>query len=465
MTRTVEVKLGGPLRRAAKFAGGVLSRRAAVIGLLCGLVVPAASSAAAADAGNAKPLWLKGQTHAHSFWSDGDEFPEMAADWYKSHGYHFFALSDHNVLMEGERWVAANREKNPIPPEVIAKCRERFGNDWVETRGEGDALQVRLKTFEEIRKRLEEPGKFILIQGEEITGKFDEKQVHVNAINLAGLIEPKQGTSVADTLRLNLLAVEEQAKASGRMILAHVNHPNWKEYDIPPDVVARTTEARFLEVCNNNDEVNHYGDEHHPGMERFWDIANTIRIAELKSRPLYGVGSDDAHHYHQLGPEQANPGRAWIMVRATQLTPEAILQAISRGDFYATTGVVLRKLTYDRENGLLDVAVRAEPNVKYTIEFTGTLADYDRTTETVQLVDKEGKPAGSTIRYSQDLGKTFAATEATRATYKLSGNELFVRAVVRSDKPLANPPAKAVEREEAWCQPVGWEKWTAKAGR
>ena len=40
--------------------------------------------------------WYKGNTHAHSLWSDGDEFPEMVADWYKTHGYDFLAISDHD---------------------------------------------------------------------------------------------------------------------------------------------------------------------------------------------------------------------------------------------------------------------------------------------------------------------------------------------------------------------------------
>src|SRR5436189_226429 len=53
----------------------------------------------------AEPAWWKGNLHTHSFWSDGDDFPEMIADWYKAHGYHFLALSDHNVLSEGQRWL------------------------------------------------------------------------------------------------------------------------------------------------------------------------------------------------------------------------------------------------------------------------------------------------------------------------------------------------------------------------
>ena len=42
--------------------------------------------------------WYRGNLHTHTYWSDGDEFPEMVLDWYKSNGYDFIALSDHNTL-------------------------------------------------------------------------------------------------------------------------------------------------------------------------------------------------------------------------------------------------------------------------------------------------------------------------------------------------------------------------------
>ena len=48
-------------------------------------------------AGNSSERWFKGNTHTHTLWSDGNDFPETAADWYKSKGYDFLVLSDHNV--------------------------------------------------------------------------------------------------------------------------------------------------------------------------------------------------------------------------------------------------------------------------------------------------------------------------------------------------------------------------------
>lgn len=52
------------------------------------------------------PRWWKGNLHTHSLWSDGQEFPKVIVDWYKRHGYHFLALSDHNVLSAGRLRIA-----------------------------------------------------------------------------------------------------------------------------------------------------------------------------------------------------------------------------------------------------------------------------------------------------------------------------------------------------------------------
>src|SRR6478735_12137752 len=80
----------------------------------------------------AGPKYWKGNLHTHSLWSDGDDFPEMIADWYKRHGYQFLALTDHNVIAEGEKWVPA--DANATRTKALAKYTARFGERWVERR-------------------------------------------------------------------------------------------------------------------------------------------------------------------------------------------------------------------------------------------------------------------------------------------------------------------------------------------
>jgi hypothetical protein len=69
-------------------------------------VAPLFEQGAQSQAWNPKGAWFKGNTHTHSLWSDGNDFPEMIVDWYQKRGYDFLALSDHNTLSRGEKWMS-----------------------------------------------------------------------------------------------------------------------------------------------------------------------------------------------------------------------------------------------------------------------------------------------------------------------------------------------------------------------
>ena len=107
-----------------------------------------------------KQYWQKGNLHTHSFWSDGDDFPEMILKWYKDNNYQFTALSDHNTIASGDYWYKL--KKSDINNKTLEKYQESFG-DWVETRTHGNETFVRLKTFEEYKSKLEKSDAFLII--------------------------------------------------------------------------------------------------------------------------------------------------------------------------------------------------------------------------------------------------------------------------------------------------------------
>jgi len=72
--------------------------------------------------------WWKGNLHTHTFWSDGDDFPEMVADWYREHGYHFLTLSDHNVQSVRERWESIADLNEDAGVDAVARYWARFGD-------------------------------------------------------------------------------------------------------------------------------------------------------------------------------------------------------------------------------------------------------------------------------------------------------------------------------------------------
>jgi histidinol phosphatase-like PHP family hydrolase len=113
--------------------------------------------------------WYKGNLHTHSYWSDGDEFPEVILDWYKSRDYEFMALSDHNTIAYGEKWVTIREDS--IYKNSFQNYLKAYGPDWVEYKIDSGQTLVKLKTYEEYRDKLEENGDFLVIRSEEITEK------------------------------------------------------------------------------------------------------------------------------------------------------------------------------------------------------------------------------------------------------------------------------------------------------
>ncbi len=394
-----------------------------------------------------EPTYWKGNLHTHSLWSDGDDFPEMIADWYKRHGYHFLALSDHNILAEGEKWVDAISDRQPRE-KALEKYLARFGDTWVERRTREGKAQVRLKPLAEFRSLLEEPGRFLLIPAEEITHRYAKAPVHLNAINLRDLIPPVDGASIAETIQVNHRAVAEQRQRGGRRMIAFLNHPNFG-WGIRAEDMVLTDELRFFEVFNGHPGVRNYGDDVHPTCERLWDIVLALRLGKHRLPIVYGLATDDAHGYHAFGVGKVNPGRAWVMVRAPYLSAEAVVRAIEAGDFYASTGVVLSDVR--RKGDVLSLAIQSEPGVKYHTQFIATLKDAPLDSEPRR--DADGKPLEVTRVYSGDLGKVVAESDSLKPEYRLTGKELYVRAKVISTKPHPNPYQKG-DTEVAWTQPV-----------
>lgn len=396
-----------------------------------------------------EPRWWKGNLHTHTFWSDGNDFPEMAADWYASNGYHFLALSDHNVVSTGRRWMGIGEVNRRSRGSAFDRYVERFGRTWVETRGdtEGDAFEVRLKPIEEYRALVEVRDRFILLQAEEITDSHDRKPVHINAANIAGLIEPQGGESVEDTIRRNLVAIQAHAEEHGREVLPHLNHPNFG-YGVRAEDIAPVLEERFFEVFNGHTGVRNDGDDLHASTEQIWDIVNTLRVAEFDAPPIYGIATDDSHSYHGHSPVSV-PGRGWVMVRARHLTPESLVRAMNAGDFYASTGVTLRAVEFDGRT--LTVRIEPQEGETYTTRFIGTVRGTP--TEGRPVLDEAGEPIHATRRYDPAVGRVLAEVQGTEASYRLTGEELYVRAVVESDAAPDRPTRESLLKR-AWVQPV-----------
>ena len=237
----------------------------------------------------ADQTWFRGNLHTHSTESDGDAEPEVVAAWYKDHGYDFLVLSEHNHL---------------------------FLLDYGDGRSGPDIP--------------------LMIPGEEVTIPTDHSDVipvHVGAIGIDRLVEPVYGDDVATTLQANIDSIRD---AGG---ISCINHPSWKwAFDHEP--ILKTRGASLMEVFNAANDCNNFPIPV-PGFFTPTQIWDNVLSAGM---PIYGVASDDSHHYHDFAPDKDNPGRGWVMVESEALETDALVEAMAAGRFYSSTGVFLAGL-------------------------------------------------------------------------------------------------------------------------
>jgi hypothetical protein len=268
---------------------------------------PAAAQAPQAASGR----WFKGNTHTHTLNSDGDSTPDDVVRWYREHGYQFLVLTDHNYLTSIDALAALH--------------------------GATD--------------------RFLVMKGEEVTDTFGDKSLHINGLDVRSRVEPQGGTSVVDVLQRNVDAIRKE------LGVPHINHPNFR-WSITTDELRQIRNNRLFEVYNGHHQVNNSGGGGVPGLEEVWD-------AILSSGTLlYGIAVDDAHTFKQPGnPDVAAPGRGWVSVRAARLDTKLILDALERGDFYASTGVELTDCQVTATT--MTVTVRKTAFSKYRVQFIG----------------------------------------------------------------------------------------------
>jgi hypothetical protein len=306
------------------------------------------------QAAGGEPLkWFKGNTHTHSLNSDGDSTPDEVVQWYREQRYHFLFFTDHNTV-------------TPV-----------------------DGLNAVFGA----------PDRFLVIRGEEVTDSADKKPVHLNMLGGEGVVAPQGGATPAESLRRNVAAIK-----AARGVVS-VNHPNFG-WALSASDLLEARGAELLEIFNAHYQVNNEGGGDQPGAEALWDGMLSAGIT------VFGVASDDVHEFKRPWVRtSARPGFGWIVVRAPRLTADAILSAIARGDFYASTGVELTDIQATPQR--LTVTIKEQTYARYRVQFVG-----------------KG-------------GRMLTEVSASPYQYDIVGSEGYVRARVRDSN-----------GQMAWTQPV-----------
>jgi len=309
--------------------------------------------------------WYKGNTHTHTTMSDGDSTPGVVARWYRDNNYDFLFLTDHNVLV--------------------------------------DIAQLQHEIADENAASHHKP--FVLVPGEEVsvnyqdTGIARKRALHTCGLDIKTTVPMPVGGNVVQLLQKSIDGII----AAGGM--PSVNHPNFL-WSLTADDLFALKHLNHFEIYNGHPQTNNLGGGGVPGTEAIWDILLT------RGRLYYGMAVDDAHNFKVFRRELSNPGRGWVMVRAPELTPHAIVHALETGNYYPSTGVLIDDIVTSHGKGLAFHIKKKKLN-KFKTEFFGT------------------------------GGKLLKTDESMQPHYEFQSGDIYVRARITSSA-----------GEYAWTQPV-----------
>ena len=292
----------------------------------------------------------------------------------------FVCFASHADWMRGNLHTHTLESDGDSTPEEMARWYREHGYDFL------------VITDHDKITRIPAPEGLVLVLGEEVTDRLPKKPLHVNAIGLTTVVKPQGGATPVDVLQRDIDAVH---KAGG---IALVNHPNFG-WAFGAEELLQLRDFTLLEIASGHPYVNMLGP---PSHEAMWDRLLTA------GRRVWGVAVDDSHHLKRpWDTDVALPGKAWVVVRAGKRDAQSIVDALKRGDFYASTGVELEEVSSGK------VKVKEKNGAHYRVQFIG-----------------KG-------------GRVLQETEGPVAEYKVRGGEGYLRAkVVDSNGRMA------------WTQPV-----------
>lgn len=347
--------------------------------------------AASAD----EPRWYRGNTHVHGTVEGLPQ--ETVSGWYRQHGYDFIVQTEHEKVVDA---TASS-----------------------------------------------EPGKFIVIPGQEITQMVRDdghpdgvRHTHVNGLGLRTAIMPirnevprppefKMGkitpemfrgwtTQIAPQMTPAAAYARNLAEIRSQGAVPQINHPNLN-WSVRLGDLMDLTGPYLLEIANGYPFSNNLGGVSNTGevalsTEQLWDALLSA------GKIVWGVASDDAHEYSGFERNEAmTPGKGWVNVKAASLTPAAITRALGAGQFYASNGVKLKDVQAD-ERGIAiaidylpEVVSHMLPSARFKTTFIGR------------------------------NGRVLQESYGDAVSYIFHGDEQYVRAVIMDS-----------DGRKAWVQPV-----------
>lgn len=303
--------------------------------------------------------WYCGDTHTHTVYSDGNDTPAQMVEAAMGEGLDWFVLTDHGAGSNIKHVLIAHEEAIP----------------------------------------LSEPGKFVVIPGEE----FSAPSYHANIIN--GVIEEPSAASLQQAIDAVMKLDSEE-----RPMTIKINHPHWTGTPKTSELVRQVKSLPLIEQWNDGDV-----ERNKQTTMLWWELLNNgIRV-------FAETGTDS----HNRKAARLGNRRTYVYLGDAQLTAANIVRALRNGRSSLSRGALL----IFTANGLLpgDTLEQTPASIKVVLKSTQPI-------ERVEIVHN-----GNVIHTFSLDGKTEFEGEVT---LQVENGWLLVQAF-RKDDPIplamANP--------------------------
>ncbi|OMF19824.1 hypothetical protein BK133_29495 [Paenibacillus sp. FSL H8-0548] len=274
------------------------------------------------DAGRQK---YKGNIHSHSVRSDGEYTVEQMIEAYRSKGYDFMCLSDHEVYFQSDAYDT--EEFIMLDGYEMACEMER------ETTGQ----QYHMHGLLDRSLQAEKP--FL----------HDEEHAKPNYVSL-------------DTIQQLI----DEMRSKGNLVI--MNHPEWSK-NREEDLLKLEGYAA-IEIYNHQSEIQEavgYG-------VSYWDYVLK------RGKQVNAIAADDTHG----GPTDMAVSEfygGWITVESERLEQQAIIDAMKAGQYYSSNGPMIYGLRI--ENDRLKVKCSPVQSIRFITFPDNGLAEMDPTGELI----------------------------------------------------------------------------------
>ncbi len=249
--------------------------------------------------------YFKANLHAHSNLSDGFLSPQELKDAYKAKGYSILCITDHDVVVD-------HSPMNEADFLLLTGAEYDISEEGKLTRHNSRHIKTyHINCIARCPNLLWQP--------------FANAQYREEILPYLEKAEVENMPRVYDVEAINAII----ARANEKGHLVAYNHPNWSLQDYTDYAGLKGLWAM---------EISNYGST----MMGYYDIDNGVVYRDLMNLTgrIFPLATDDCHRVRDVGG-------GWIMVGAEKLEYGSVIQALEKGDFYASTGPEIRSLTIE----------------------------------------------------------------------------------------------------------------------